>query len=109
MTRADRAETVTVKLPKLARIVVTIDRAKYAEAAQLNTQQSGTWSQSGNVTINAGQSKFEIDDLAPGTYSVSIQGKPTPVKTPQGTYYTTSTLANRSILLKAGETQNVRF
>jgi protocatechuate 3,4-dioxygenase beta subunit len=109
LTRAGHAETVTISLPKLARIVVTIDRVKYAEAMQLSTQLAGRWSQSGQININGGQTKIEIEDLAPGTYTVAIQGKPTPVKTPQGTYYTTPTLSNQSILLKAGESQNVKF
>jgi protocatechuate 3,4-dioxygenase beta subunit len=109
LTRPGQAETVTITLPKLARLVVAIDRVKYAEAAQLNTQLQGRWSQSGQMNVNAGQSKFEIEDLAPGTYNVSVLGKPTPVKTPQGTYYTTSTLAHRTISLKAGETQSVQF
>jgi protocatechuate 3,4-dioxygenase beta subunit len=108
-TRPDRAEKVTVKLPKLGRIAVTIDRVKYADAAQLNVQLAGSWSQTGNETINAGQSNFEIEDLAPGTYNISIQGKPTPVKTPQGTYYQSSTLGNKTIVLKAGESKSVQF
>jgi protocatechuate 3,4-dioxygenase beta subunit len=108
-TQPSKAETVTVTLPMLARMVITIDRVKYAEAAQLNAQTKGIWSQSGQVPINAGQTKFEIEDLAPGIYNVSIQGKPKPVKTPQGTYYTTSSLGNQTILLKAGETKSVQF
>jgi hypothetical protein len=109
LTRAGGAETVTVTLPKLARIVVTIDRAKYAEATQLNTSLKGTWSDSGQLAIDAGQTKIEIGDLAPGTYTVTVLGKPAPVKSPGGTYYTSPTLANRTVLLKAGETQSVQF
>jgi protocatechuate 3,4-dioxygenase beta subunit len=109
LTTAGNAETVTIKLPKLSQIVVTIDRVKYPDATQLNTQLKGTWSQSGQVMINAGQSKFEIEDLAPGTYFVAVRGKPVPVKTPQGTYYNTPTLGNQTIQLKEGETKSVKF
>ena len=62
-----------------------------------------------SVTINPGQTAFEIEDLAPGTYNVSVLGKPTPVKSPGRTYYTTPTLAKRTIVLKSGETQSVPF
>jgi len=109
LTQAGRAETVTVTLPNPARILVTIDRAKYAEATQLNTVLKGRWPESGQLAINAGQTTLEIGDLAPGTYNVSVLGKPVQVKSPGGTYYTTPTLANRTVLLKAGETQSVQF
>lgn len=104
-----KSDSLTVRLPQPGRIVVTIDRAKYPEAARLCTQLSHKWWQDSLFDLAPGQGRCEMEDMPPGKYVVGLQGKPVAVKGRQGTYYTFLSFGTRTIELKAGETKNVAF
>jgi hypothetical protein len=99
------APPLTIKPPKPARVVVTIDRGKYAEISQVAAQLHGSDGMPLQVDLKLRQTKLEINDLAPGDYDLHLFGRPSF----KDGGLNIEVIASQPIHLKAGETKEVRF
>jgi Carboxypeptidase regulatory-like domain len=98
------APSLTIKIPQPARVVVTIDRVKYPDAWQLVGHPRGTHSDSLQMILQRGQTKVEIQDLAPGDYVLLLLRA---VLKDGGLDIVV--IASQRIHLEPGETKEVRF
>jgi beta-lactamase regulating signal transducer with metallopeptidase domain len=81
--RADRLEELNdekalaleFSAPAPARIVGTVDRRAYPDAAIVFASRVGPDAEFLNVSLTADQSKFEFNDLAPGEYQVTMMAQ----------------------------------
>jgi hypothetical protein len=108
-TQPGKDRTITINVPKPAKIHGTIDRTKLADASSISLSKNDDPYLSYGVSLTAKQSTFEFDDLAPGEYSINVYGKQKKVKQGANVFFTTSNVASDSVRINAGETKDVHL
>lgn len=99
------APSLTIKVSPSARVIVTIDRAKYPKAWQLGTLLRGSHIETTQIELHSGQTKVEIRDLMPGDYNLHIFARPAL----KDGAVDIEVIATKRVQLKPGETKEVRF
>jgi hypothetical protein len=107
-TQPGVAQEVTVKLPQPAKIVGTIDIARFPNADAINAEVWEGAFQDYNIKIKDGQTNFEFANLPPGEYSVVVKAKPVRSTEREGMLRVVA-LAQQRIRVKAGETRTIHF
>jgi beta-lactamase regulating signal transducer with metallopeptidase domain len=101
-------QTITIKLPKPARIRGAIDQAKIPNAGEIQAMLAADSFHMFQTPLHAGQTTFEFNDLPPGTYNVLVASKLVPSKE-DPRMSTSTTLASWTVHLKPGETADLKF
>jgi hypothetical protein len=101
-------EQIEIRLPKPARIVVTIDREAYPHAGYLSIVSNDLTTEGRNLELKRDQTSVEIDDLEPGRYAIFL-ATPFERVPGQGAGLTNKQLASTKIDLEEGQTQEVEF
>jgi hypothetical protein len=106
--------SIDIATPMPARIVGTLDAAAFVGATRVRvatrkgTNRMGIGFPEAAQELKPGQTSFEIGDLAPGEYSVSLMGPNEPSGPIPGGMISRP-LATRRITLEAGESLHVDF
>ena len=107
-TRPGVAESITVQLPKAAKITGTIDLSQFPDAGEITATIAGQAFHTYEHKLTADKTAFEFDDLPPGEYSVVVMSKP--IRSLEDERFSSlHPLASQKMNLHAGETKEVRF
>ncbi len=91
-----------------ARIIVTIDRKAFADAAQIEVAGSDDFIDDFDGELKPGQTELVVDDLAPGDYRMMLLGSLERIAgNPEE--LTMRTLASMDVHVGPGETKRVEF
>jgi hypothetical protein len=110
-TKLGHPQIVTLIIEEApARILVSINLAKYPKAFQLVASQRGVIARPQQFEINPGQTKYDFKDVQPGDYNIIILANPVLTKNAAGELEVSAQpLANLRVEVKKGETTEVRF
>jgi Carboxypeptidase regulatory-like domain len=110
-TTLGQPQYVTITLEQApARIIVTIDLAKYPKADQVVASQRGANPPPVQFDIIQGQSRYDFEDLEPGDYNITLLSKPVLTKNAAGELdASVQAIGSERVQVKKGETAKVRF
>ncbi len=100
-------QPIHVRTSEPARIMGTIDRKVYADNVSIQVTHPGMSLPDITVQLKPGETTFEIGDLAPIDYHVSVMSPPEHVDISGG--FTIRPLATEPVSLKPGEVQKISF
>ena len=101
-------EAIAVTLPDPARLIGAIDRAAFGDDLSVRISPPAMGLPDVTVQLKPGQATFEVNDLAPADYQVTLQGPPLRTGDPSGSF-TYPALDTQRVLLNAGESRRIRF
>jgi hypothetical protein len=106
-TTPGASQTVTIELPKPAKVsgTIAIDQFPTAGRIRLSRPQEAWFDL--EVELTAGQTKFEFDYLPPGDYRIVVQSKPVRIEGEDG--FRLTGLAQQGFQLQEGETKQIQF
>lgn len=108
-TRSGQSDDVVIDVPRPAIVRGTLDRSKFADAGGVRISGDAESFLSFETKLAADQSTFELRDLPPGAYWISVDGKPVRFTENGREMSRISPLASQRLVLKPGDVKEVQF
>ena len=101
-------ESLEIAMPEAGKVAGTIDRKTYPNAGKVRISDQDGATDYEDVDLKPDQADYEIGDLAPGTYTITLSSRyERSTVIPNG--LSSKTLESRTITVPAGGTERVDF
>ena len=101
-------EAIALTVPDPARLIGTVDREAFGDDLSVRISPPAMGLPDVTVQLKPGQATFEVNDLAPADYQVTLQGPPVRTGDPSGSF-TYPALDTQRVLINPGEARRIRF
>ncbi len=108
-TRSGQSDNVVIDVPRPAIVRGSVERSKFPDAGRVRISGAAESFLSFETKLAADQSTFELRDLPPGAYWISVDSKPVRFTENGHEMSRISPLASQRLVLKPGDVKEVRF
>lgn len=102
-------DEMVIRLPKPATIRGTIDRAKFPDAGSVRANLRSASFQDTEFPLKEGQKDFELNNLPPGEYFISVASRPVRFVENGNTFFRISSLAHKRLVVEEGQSYEIEF